>query len=137
MISPFSTKFWFFKKFCSKNFWKIEILLKNGKIQNFISTGFCPRKSSNVFFWNFSKILKNEVWISKSVNRFSEKNFLGKTGIPRKWKMGVKIFSPIFNEKCLLVILRPKWGHLDVKWGNCVILKSEFAKSEIRLIPPP
>ena len=58
-------------------------------------------------------------------------------GIPQNRKIGVKIFLLIFEEKCLLVILRPKWGHMGVKWVSCVIYKSELAKSEIRLVPPP
>ena len=68
---------------------------------------------------------------------FWKKKFGGEMGIPQNRKIGVKIFWLIFEEKCLLVILRPKWGHMGVKWVSCVIYKSELAKSEIRLVPPP
>ena len=68
---------------------------------------------------------------------FLKKNIFGVLGIPRNRKIGVKFWKMIFEENTLRVILRPFWGKSDVKWGCDTTLKSEYVKSEIRLVLPP
>ena len=72
-----------------------------------------------------------------SRKKFCEKNFFPSLGIPQKPKMGVKIFFQNFEEKCLIIILRPKWANLGVKWRFGRFLKSDVAISKIGLEPPP
>ena len=66
-----------------------------------------------------------------------KKKIFGVPGIPRNQKIGVKFWKMIFKENTLRVILRPFWGKSDVKWVCDTTYKSENAKYEIRLVPPP
>ena len=50
--------------------------------------------------------------------------------------MGVKIFFQNFEEKCLIIILRPKWANLSVKQSFGRFIKSDVAISKIGLVPP-
>ena len=57
--------------------------------------------------------------------------------IAKNVKIGVKIFFQNFEEKCLIIILRPKWAILGVKWSFGGFIKSYVAISKIGLVPPP
>ena len=43
----------------------------------------------------------------------SEIKKMGSSKIPQIVKLGVQISFQIFQEKCLIIILRPKWAKLD------------------------
>ena len=56
-------------------------------------------------------------------------------GDPDHSKTGQNSFFSTFQEKGLIIILRPKWGKLGEKWACGIIYKSKYAKNEIR-VPP-
>ena len=78
-----------------------------------------------IYTWNF-------------LNFFVQKNiFFGVLGIPQNWKVRSNFEKNIFVENTLTIILRPLGGKSDVKWTCDTTYKSVYAKSKIRLTPPP
>ena len=70
------------------------------------------------------------------IDYLSKNIFLGFGDSPDPQKRG-QIFLSIFQEKGLIIILRPKWGKLGEKWACGIIYKSKYAKNEIWVPPPP